>query len=138
MDRESCPRISNYFLTINHVVPEEGSRALETAEHRFHVEDPQICDHPMEGGSTENETSSDDEFFDCPQPEGAPGVVELTPSSVNQPPGPPETDSEKVADPEPRSLTPNPVETLPQRGRMYRLLNLVTERGTGGISEWDT
>jgi hypothetical protein len=94
----------------------------------------QIRDHASEAASADDDTLSDDEFFDCPED----GPATIGPS-VNQPTDPPapsaEIDSGEVAGPESRSLTPKPVEPLSRTRGIYRLLNLVTERGTGGISE---
>ena len=100
--------------------------------------DSQIGYHTTEAAPLDDDESlSDDEFFDCLQPEDGPARMEPVPSSVKHasPPTTAGLGSGGVASPEPRSLTPKPVETLPQVCGMYRLLNLVTERGTGGISK---
>ena len=100
--------------------------------------DPQTCDHATEAASKDNETLSDDEYFDCIQPEDGPGDLGPVPSAINRPADPPtpiEMDHGEVASPESRAPTPKPIETLPQTCGMYRLLNLVTERGAVGISE---
>jgi hypothetical protein len=136
MYRGSCTRIPSYDLTIGYLAPEDEPRVIETTtEHHPHVADPQICDHATEAGVTDDESQSDDEFFDCIQLEDGPTTMEPVPSSVTQPAGPPipaQMDSGEADGSEPQ---PNPVENLPQARGMYRLLNLVTERGTGGISE---
>lgn len=96
--------------------------------------DPQIYDNATEAGVTDDE-SSDDEFFECLQSGDGPAIMEPVPSSANQTPGPPtpaNMDSGEIASSEPQPIS---VETLPQARGMYRLLNLVTERGVGGISE---
>lgn len=119
-------------------MPEGKSRVTETTtEHHPPRVDPQIYDHSPEVGSTDNESVSDDEFYDCLQPEDEISFMEPVPSSINQPTGsfPAQMDPRKAAGPEPQSLAPKPVETLPQTRGMYRLLSLVTERGTGGISK---
>jgi len=137
MHCESFPRIPYYYLIINTSAPEGEPRVLDTTtEHHPRVGDPQICDHTVETGLTEDESLSDDEFFDCFQPEDGPASMEPVPPSVDQPAGPPpaETDFEEASGPVPQ---PIPAEPLPQARGMYRLLNLVTERGTGGISECD-
>ena len=86
---------------------------------------PRVVDPQTEDQSTE----SDDEFFDC---QDGPAVIVPQPAD---PPAPTELDSEEVDAPELRSPTPRPVKTLPKVRGIYRLLNLVTERGTGGMSE---
>lgn len=108
---------------------------IATARHP-HVVDLEIDDHAPEATPTDDETLSDDEFFDCIQPEDGPAV--MVPVSVNQPadlPAPTELGPGEVDAPELRSPTPKPGGALPKIPRMFRLLNLVTERGTGGISE---
>lgn len=133
MDCGSCARIPYYYLTINSPVPEGESRTTDTAEHHPEA-DSQICDDTTEAGFTDNE-SSDDEFFDCSQPEDGPVIMEPVPPSANQPSDAParaDIDSREVAGSESQ---PPSVETLPQARGMYRLLNLVTERGIGGMSE---
>ena len=97
--------------------------------------DPQIRDHTTETGFTDDEPLSDDEFFDCFQPEDGPEIMEPVPLLVNQstsPPVPAKMDAGEVDGSKPQPVS---IKTLPQARGMYRLLNLVTERGTGGISE---
>jgi len=137
MDCGSFPRIPYYYLTIDSAAPKGEPCVIDTTtEHPPPVGDPQICDHTTETDLTDDESLSDDEFFDCSQPGDEPPIMEPVPSSVDQltGPSPAEIDSGEAGGSEPQ---PTPVETLPQARGMYRLLNLVTERGTGGISEWD-
>ena len=101
------------------------------------MEDPQICDHDhtTETGLTGDEPQSDDEFFDCFQPEDGPEIMEPVPFSVNQPANPPVPAKMDAGDVDGSEPQPVSIKTPPQARGMYRLLNLITERGTGGISE---
>jgi hypothetical protein len=86
MDCESFPRVPYYYLTIGSSAPEGEPRVVDTiTEHRPPVGDPQICDHTAETGFTDDESLSDDEFFDCFQPGDGPEIMEPVPSSVDQP-----------------------------------------------------
>lgn len=136
MQCESCARIPYDYLTIDPSAPGGESRVTDTTteHHPRVVVDPQIRDHATDAGFTDDE-SSDDEFFECFQPGEGPAIMEPVPSSANQSPGPP-----APANLDPGEITgsesqPISVETVPQARGMYRLLNLVTERGVGGISE---
>lgn len=134
MDCGSCSQIPYYYLTINSSVPGDESRVTDTTVEHHPVADSQICDHATEAGSTDDE-SSDDDFFDCVQPADGPVIMEPVPPSANQPPdapAPANIHSGEVPGPESQLTS---VETLPQARGMYRLLNLVTERGIGGMSE---
>lgn len=84
----------------------------------------------VDAQTEDHSTDSDDElFFDC---QDGPAVIVPQPAD---PPAPAELDSGDVDAPELLTPTPRPVKTLPKIRGIYRLLNLVTERGTGGISE---